>query len=144
MKNCISILALLFLTNFIAAQNTTLDSNVIDLWPYTVPGATEKKQDPLFSKDTTNNVKRISVVTNPKITIFKPEKSKKNGASIIISPGGGYHILAIDLEGYEIAKWLAKIGYTAFVLEYRVPQNYDGALMDLQRALRIVKSNAEK
>src|SRR5690606_6219978 len=53
-----------------------------------------------------------------------------------------YHILAWDLEGLEIAQWLNHLGFTAFVLEYRVPTKQEGALMDIQRAIRLVRSRA--
>lgn len=61
---------------------------------------------------------------------------------MVICPGGGYQILAIDKEGYEIAQWLSELGFTAFVLQYRVPNKKEGALNDIQRALKIVRSNA--
>lgn len=83
-------------------------------------------------------------MTDPIITVYKPEASKNNGVGIVICPGGGYYILAIDLEGEEIAKWLSELGYTAFVLQYRVPKKQEGALMDAQRALRIVRADAKK
>ena len=64
-----------------------------------------------------------------------------SGAAVIVCPGGGYSILAYDLEGTEIAQWLQGIGVTALVLKYRVPK-LEGEepgqrpLMDLQRAIR--------
>jgi acetyl esterase/lipase len=63
---------------------------------------------------------------------------------VIVCPGGGYSILAIDKEGYEIAEWLNTLGFSAFVLQYRVPKKQEGALQDAQRAIRIVRSNAKK
>ena len=68
-------------------------------------------------------------------------------AAVIVCPGGGYSILAYDLEGTEIAEWLQGIGVTALVLKYRVPK-LEGEepgqrpLMDLQRAIRTVRSRA--
>jgi acetyl esterase/lipase len=61
-----------------------------------------------------------------------------------VCPGGGYSILAVDLEGYEIAEWLNSLGFTAFVLQYRVPEKEEGALQDIQRTLRIIRSRAEE
>jgi acetyl esterase/lipase len=87
---------------------------------------------------------RISEVTDPSFIVFEATAARKNNASVLICPGGGYQILAMDLEGYEIAKWLSKAGYTAFLLQYRVPQKQDGALQDAQRALRIIRGDAVK
>ena len=86
---------------------------------------------------------RIREVTNPLLEIYEaPVKKGMANTAIIICPGGGYSILAYDLEGREIASWLNSIGITAFVLQYRVPQNRTGALQDAQRAIRIVRSRA--
>lgn len=133
----------LILTNVVISQtSTTNNMNSIYLWPDKVPGETEPKHDPIQSDNTDGNVTRLTDVTNPALIVFEPDSKIKNGASIVICPGGGYNILAIDLEGYEIAKWLNALGYTAFVLQYRVPQKQEGALMDVQRAIRIVRSKS--
>ena len=83
-------------------------------------------------------------MTNPAIEVYLPDPYVRNGSAVIVCPGGGYSILAYDLEGTEIAAWLNKIGFTAFVLQYRIPQKKEGALQDVQRAMRIVKNNAKK
>jgi len=116
----------------------------IHLWPGTVPGETEAKAVDVVSEDNKGDVKRIAKVTDPIMDVYQPAIGKSNGVGIIICPGGGYGILAIDKEGYEIATWLKDLGYTAFVLHYRVPQKRLGALQDAQRAMRIVKSSAQK
>ena len=59
---------------------------------------------------------------------------------VIVCPGGGYQILAVNHEGTEIAQWLNALGYTAYVLRYRVPDNREGALQDVQRAIRIARA----
>ncbi len=102
--------------------------NTIYLWPNEVPGETEEKHDPIQSDNTDRNVTRLTDITNPALIVFEPDSKIKNGIGIVICPGGGYNILAIDLEGYEVAKWLNSLGYTAFVLQYRVPQKQEGAL----------------
>jgi acetyl esterase/lipase len=71
---------------------------------------------------------------------------------VIVAPGGGYHILAEDLEGEEVADWLTRIGVTAVLLEYRVPRRPDqpkteppaGALQDAQRAVGLVRARASE
>lgn len=113
------------------------------LWPGKVPGETENKHEPVQTPNKDRNVIRLTDVTNPAFLAFKPTKEKNNGAGIIVCPGGGYNILAINLEGYEIAEWLTKQGFTAFVLQYRVPKKQECALMDIQRAIRIIRSGAD-
>lgn len=61
-------------------------------------------------------------VSDPTITVVKPAKEKANGQGVIILPGGAFMALAWDKEGMEPARWLAGLGYTAFVLKYRVRQ----------------------
>jgi len=117
---------------------------IIYLWPGKVPGEIKEKQAPSVDTSGIDGIIRFSEVTNPAIEVYQPEPSLRNGAAVVVCPGGGYNILAYDLEGTEIAAWLNKIGYTAFVLQYRIPQKKEGALQDVQRALRIVKDNAKK
>ncbi|SEW37617.1 Acetyl esterase/lipase [Chitinophaga sp. YR573] len=119
------------------------DKDIIHLWPGNVPGETAAKKAAVPTSDTSRGVTRLTDVTDPTIQVFRPT-GKGNGAAIVICPGGGYQILAINLEGYEIAKWLNKLGFTAFVLQYRVPKKQEGALQDVQRAIRIVRSQARQ
>ena len=108
------------------------------IWPGEVPGETEAKHPPVASKDPNRGFRRLTDVTDPTLTVYQPDASKRNGAAIVLCPGGGYQILAIDLEGYEIAEWLNSLGITVFILEYRVPDKKAGALQDIQRSLRLV------
>jgi len=117
---------------------------IIHLWPEDVPGETEAKHPAVKTDNTSGDVIRLSDVTNPVLEVYSPGKRESNGVGMIVCPGGGYNILAINLEGYEVAKWLNSLGYTAFVLQYRVPDKKEGALMDAQRAIRIVRSRAEE
>lgn len=95
---------------------------------------------------TRDNVTRISKVSIPTLTIYKPANA--NGMSVIICPGGGYSILAFDKEGTRVAEEMNKWGITAFVLKYRLPDdttNIDRSiapLMDAQQAIRLVRSKA--
>lgn len=97
-------------------------------------------------------------VTQPTITIYPP-KINNTGAAVVVFPGGGFHGLAIDLEGTEICEWLASQGITGILLKYRVPnsgpnwsddcncqvQPYaPAALEDAQRAIGLIRLNAEK
>lgn len=113
----------------------------IFLWPDEMPNANTVKRKSLQEIDIINNVTEVTEVTNPSIVVFRPVESINNGIGILICPGGSYNILAIDLEGHEIAQWLNTLGYTAYVLQYRVPNNQKGALNDLQRAIKIIRSD---
>jgi acetyl esterase/lipase len=116
------------------------DSTVIHIWPGSVPGSTAPKHAAKVTANHSGGVTRLSDVTDPVMTMFTPEHP--NGAAVVVCPGGGYQILAIDLEGYSIAHWLNQQGFTAFVLQYRVPDKKLGALQDVQRAIRLVRSHA--
>ena len=115
--------------------------DTIYLWDSKMPNGNKTKKEPLQFIDTINSVIKLTEVTNPSMVVFKPNTNIDKGIGIIICPGGAYNILAIDLEGYEIAQWLNKLGYTAYVIQYRVPNNKRGALNDLQRAIKIIRSN---
>jgi acetyl esterase/lipase len=132
----------LTILTLLLAMSTTVFSQIIHLWPGEVPGAVEEKHEPVQTPDTTKGVIRLTDVSDPTLQVFAPEPGHSNGTGIVVCPGGGYQILAINLEGYEIGKWLSSLGYTAFVLQYRVPNLQFGALQDVQRAIRIVRSHA--
>ena len=86
---------------------------------------------------------RITNVSKPTLTIFKTERSDRTATpAMIVCPGGGYGYCVMDKEGSEIAAWLNKNGMSAFVLKYRTPNNREGALQDVQRALSLVRSKA--
>jgi acetyl esterase/lipase len=117
---------------------------MINLWPGKVPGELKEKQPPVIDTSNKDKIVRFDEVTNPTLEVYLPDPRLRNGSSVIVCPGGGYQILAYDLEGTEIAAWLNKLGYTAFVLQYRIPNKREGALQDAQRAIRIVKGNSQK
>ena len=64
---------------------------------------------------------RIGNVSNPTLTLYTPKK-KNTGAAVVVFPGGGYRILAIDLEGTEVCDWLTSKGITCILVKYRVPE----------------------
>ena len=140
MKNLFVFLLLLFLSISTNAQK----SEIIYLWPGKVPGELKEKQPPVIDTSKNDKILRFDEVTNPAIEVFLPDKAINNGSAVIVCPGGGYNILAYDLEGTEIAGWLNRLGFTAFVLQYRIPDKKRGALQDVQRAMRIVRNNPQK
>ena len=124
------------------AINDAQTRDTIYLWPDKVPGEPEAKHDPIQTPDTTGHVIRLTDITNPAVIVFEPKASINNGAGIIVCPGGAYRILAMDKEGYEVAEWLNNLGFTAFVLQYRVPNKQKEALYDIQRAIKVIRSKA--
>lgn len=91
----------------------------------------------------------ISNVQTPDITVYLPSKRFATGQAVIICPGGGYWVLAYDLEGTDVARYFNSIGVAAVVLKYRLPtygnciEPHKAPLMDAQRAIRLVRSNAK-
>lgn len=90
----------------------------------------------------------ISNVQDPDIAVFLPSKRFATGQAVLICPGGGYWVLAYDLEGTDIAKYLNSIGIAGIVLKYRLPTSgnsvvpYKSPLLDAQRAMRLIRSRA--
>ncbi len=122
------------------------------VWPHGAPGASPSagpEIDTTTAKDglvAGRPVIRLGNVTAPALTLYAP-KGKSTGAAVVVFPGGGYHILAIDLEGTEVCDWLNSAGMTCVLLKYRVPDSgpypkSSAALQDAQRALGIVRSHA--
>lgn len=120
---------------------------VVPLWTGVIPNYKDIGEKEY--RDTTNIV-RISKVQKPDIAVFLPSKANATGQAVVICPGGGYHILAYDWEGTDIAKWLNSLGVAGIVLKYRLPADkcniisYKSALMDAQRAIRLVRYHAYK
>ena len=115
---------LLAFTSFAAAAEKP---QIVDLWPGKAPGEKGEigEEKLLDAKPGESKVKRLTNVTQPTLTIYRPAKDKDTGAAVVIAPGGGYNILAWDLEGEEVADWLNSIGVTGIVLKYRVPRRPD-------------------
>ena len=99
------------------------------VWPTQVPGSIESTSYREMREELPQNKGvRISKVTDPTLTAFLPAGDKVNGTAVIICPGGGYSRLAIDLEGFDVARWFNTLGVTAFVLKYRLP--HDSIMLD--------------
>jgi acetyl esterase/lipase len=97
---------------------TPAQPDALPLYPGVAPGsegATQVEQWEHVAQDTV-----VRNVTRPTLTPILPAKGKGNGAAIIVAPGGGFVVLSIANEGYDVAHWLADRGIAAFVLKYRV------------------------
>ena len=130
----IGLVLLLFMTaTSVIAQDLTLK-----VWPNGAPndnGMTEpeEKYDGV----------RVRNVSEAELYVYLPEKEKNTGAAVVICPGGGYWIEAMDHEGFDIAKFLQKQGIAGIVLKYRLPYGNDEVpSSDARRAVRTVRANA--
>lgn len=117
------------------------EAETIQLWPKGHLGETGKPAQVVMPSEG-DNITRLTDVIDPSITVYKPAATQAPTAAVLVCPGGGYNILAIDLEGTEIAEWLNSIGITAVVLKYRVPDNRSGAFEDVQRAMALIRHHA--
>lgn len=144
---------LLLATTLVAPAMAQESQAILKVWPGKPPNESgdfgpEKTLDGR-SKDT-KTVTRVTNVTESTLRIMRPTKEKDTGAAVVVAPGGGYSILAYNLEGTEVAEWLNSIGVSAFVFKYRVPRRPDQPkdlpplqpLQDAQRAIRLVRSRA--
>jgi acetyl esterase/lipase len=138
----IVIIAYLFKNIAISAQEFR-----IPLYEGIVPNSVKTDSDEKIEK---NDITAISHVQNPDIAVYLPTKRFSTGQAVIICPGGGYWIVAYDLEGTDIARYFNSIGVAAIVLKYRQPVYgntsvpHKAPLMDAQRAMRLVRYNASR
>ena len=133
----------------------SLGHTQMPIWPGTPPDAdaqhTTAPESVSASKGLVGgkSVLVISNVSQPTMTIYSP-KGRNTGIAMVVFPGGGYQVLAMDLEGTEICDWLTSKGITAILLKYRVPlartepysQPTPLALEDAQRTLGLVRLHA--
>lgn len=123
-------------------------SETIDLWPGGAPGMPAKPLTETVQERSTDRLvtdRAVYGIAKPRLAVFRPDRP--NGAGVMITPGGGYRWVVVDKEGYEIGRWLAARGFTAFVLFYRLPgegwaAGPDVALADAQRAMRVIRARA--
>jgi acetyl esterase/lipase len=140
-------LALLTATPVAFAQKVTLP-----LWPNGAPEATQisgpetditKPTDALIAG---KKLMHLTNISKPSLTVYAPATAN-TGAAVLVFPGGGYRILAYDLEGTEVCTWLNSIGVTCVLVKYRVPfdNHYPentADLEDAQQAMRITRAHA--
>jgi acetyl esterase/lipase len=136
----------------------------LNLWLATPPGPEAKIDGP--ERDLTKpedkliagrKIIKLGHVSTPQMQVYLPPKDKANGGAVLVCPGGGFSILAWDLEGTEVAEWLNSIGFAAIVVKYRVPTRDHGdalndagnapmkavgPVMDAQRAMSLTRSKA--
>ncbi|RXK48756.1 alpha/beta hydrolase [Aquirufa rosea] len=105
---------------YLLLGNLAFSQERIALYSGKAPGSESWNWNEAESASNGFNTRVVYNVVEPSITAYFPEKSKANGTSVIVAPGGAFHILSIDSEGIEVAKWLNQRGVAAFVLKYRL------------------------
>jgi acetyl esterase/lipase len=124
----------------------------LPVWPHAAPGAQPNPAPEIDTTSAKDNLIagkpliRLGNVSSPTLTLYSPT-TKNTGAAVVVFPGGGYRILAIDLEGTEVCDWLNSTGINCVLLKYRVPDTgpypkSSAALQDAQRALGVVRAHA--
>jgi acetyl esterase/lipase len=147
------ILSCIALFGFQVSISNGQEPTVITLWPQTAPGETGRLPEEMDSTKPTDGlvagkpVIRWANVQSPTLTLYRPAKERDTGATVLVCPGGGYYILAMDLEGTETCQWLNSIGVTAALLKYRVPRRegrppHEAPLQDAQRAMNLLRHQA--
>jgi hypothetical protein len=120
----------------------------LKLWPDGPPTVMAPKSDAtvkLIQSYGGVGPNRISDVSDPTITVFRPEKP--NGTSVIVAPGGGFMFLSYAHEGTQVCEWLNSLGITAVLLKYRTPtrdekEMFELPVQDAERALGLVRHHA--
>ena len=161
MRRLLLVLGVLFKLGDLTAQASRWQPSPghtqVPLWPGSVPDAqaTEGPEDTRAEKDQLVADRPwvlVDKVSQPTMTVYAPE-GRNTGAAIVVFPGGGYQILAIDLEGTEVCDWLTPKGITCILLKYRVPgeglypksgayPKSPIALEDAQRTVGLVRFHA--
>lgn len=98
------------------------DERVVNLYEGVAPGSENWDRTEQEIKGESGKPRTIFNVSKPTLTIFRPEAGKANGTAVVICPGGGFFMLSIDNEGYDVARYLTAKGLTCFVLKYRLLQ----------------------
>lgn len=116
MNKCLFLLsAYIFSFNILTAQQ-----KVIQLYQGSAPGSEDWTWNEAENSHNAWNTTAVYNVSHPTLTVFAPDSMISTGTAVIICPGGAFHALSINSEGFEVAKWLVKKGVTCFVLKYRL------------------------
>jgi acetyl esterase/lipase len=139
---------ILFLMSLTVVSVLTSAQELIRLYTGTIPGSAGSAIKELPGTKPTPGM--ISLVTDPELELYLPDKEKATGAAVIICPGGSYKVLTYQAEGIRTAQEFMRKGIAAFVLKYRLPDDAimndkkTGPLQDAQQAVKVVRENAGK
>src|SRR5438132_929416 len=142
-------LLLLPVTLALALAAQAAEPAEVKLWPGKAPGETKDiGPEKLQENKPGDTIKRLEKVSEPTIAFYPAPKDKNTGTAVLVAPGGGYSILAIEHEGSDVCTWLNSLGVNAVLLKYRVPKrpmqmpDNLAAIQDAQRAMSLVRSRA--
>jgi acetyl esterase/lipase len=141
-KHLLVISLSIFVNNISYSQDVRLP-----LYEKVIPNSKQSNVVEELDKEYSGALKGISV---PEITVYFPTNNYTTKQAVLICPGGGYYIESMELEGRDVARYLSTIGVTAIVLKYRLPSDATCVdkhlvpLMDVKRAMRIVRSKASE
>ncbi len=113
-----------FLSLLIFAANVVAQQKVIQLYGGSPPGSESWTWSEAENDSNLWQTKVVYNVSKPTLTVFQPQEGKANGTAVVIAPGGAFHALSINSEGYDVAKWLVEKGVTCFVLKYRLARSF--------------------
>jgi acetyl esterase/lipase len=120
-SDCFALVEAFLLIIFISlAASVNAQQKVIQLYNGAAPGSENWTWDEKENNQNMFNKRVVYNVSHPSLIVFLPDTSIANGTSVIICPGGAWHMISIEDEGYEVARWLNKRGITAFILKYRL------------------------
>lgn len=128
----------ILITSVIISFSTIAQDFKLKVWPNGAPDS-----NGMTLPEETFEGKRVRNVSEAEIFVYLPKIGINTGAAVVICPGGGYKIEAMDHEGYEMAEWLAEQGVAGIVLKYRLPYGqHEIPLKDAQRTMRLVRQKA--
>ena len=122
---------------------------MLELWPRGTPGAPEVPPAEVVRDREGGGDRHVSGVHRPTITAYLPVEGASPWPAVVICPGGGYGLLALDKEGHDVARWFAERGVVGVVLKYRLPRpaghvyGHEAPLADAARALALVRQRSE-
>lgn len=122
------------LTGSASAQNYG-QAHTLKIWD----NASAPHSNGITTPETASEHARVGNTSSAELYLFPADPAKATGQAVVICPGGGYQMLCLDYEGYEVAQWFAANGITAAVLKYRLPNGHpEVPLEDAEQALRIM------
>ncbi|MCA1758889.1 MAG: alpha/beta hydrolase [Bacteroidales bacterium] len=129
-----------FVTLFLITVGLNAQDKVLKVWPNGAPN-----HNGMDEPEEKFEGVRVRNVSEAEMYVYLPEKEKNTGAAVVICPGGGYWIEAMDHEGYQMAEWLKERGVAGIVLKYRLPYgHHEIPSGDARQAMRIVRNNAKE
>lgn len=129
---------IVLIASVIFSFSTMAQDFKLKVWPNGAPDS-----NGMTLPEETFEGKRVRNVSEAEMYVYLPKLGVNTGAAVVICPGGGYMIEAMDHEGYDLAEWLAERGVAGIVLKYRLPYgHHEIPLKDVQRTIRIVRQKA--